>query len=136
VSHERAPQPFTLSEPLDFEDARQAGKELARQRKEAREEFERRLEQAAEKQRLKRLALAKAFVEATGDTAAAREADAKKRAADAEYEHALAEGLVKAAQQRMEELDAHRATFHRLVEWSMRLDPFAQEQRETPRRAA
>jgi hypothetical protein len=129
------PSAYSLERPLDLDDARQAARVLAENRKVARQEFEAAVIRAAEAKREYRKGLAIAFVSAEGDTAAMREADAKQRAADLEKTRDVMEGMVKVAQEKLAEIDGERASFHRLLEWSSRIDPMAMEDR-TPRQAA
>lgn len=136
MTHARAPQPFTLQEPLDYEDAREAGKLYAKQRRDARENLEAAINTAKEKITAYRKAYALAFVSAQGDTAEARKADAQSRAADAEAAKWQAEQMVKVAHEKLAEIDGHRATFHRLVEWSKELDPTVAEIRAQRRTTA
>lgn len=112
-------------EPLDMDDARRASRSLAQQRQLIREEFEKAIRHAADKKRDYRKAKALAYVSANGSDAAARKADVEARVADAEFEMELAEGMVKVQAERLEEIDGRRASLHRLMEWSMKLDPLA-----------
>jgi hypothetical protein len=121
--------PVFLRDALDVDDARTAARTLAEQRKEARRFLEQRIERAADAKREYRKALAQAFVTADGSTAAQREANAKEVAADMEYQRDLAEGMVKVAHEKLAEIDGERASLHRLLEWSMRVDPNAREDR-------
>lgn len=130
------PKLYSLTEPLDMDDAREATKALGRQRQDAREHFERAIEKAADAERDYRKTLAFCFVKAEGDTAAQREANARAAAADASYKRDLKAGLVKAAQERLNEIDAVRASLHRLIEWSQRIDPLGSTQPQDFRRAA
>lgn len=117
-----------LAEPLDMDDAREAMKVLAVRRREARENLEQAYKKAAETERDYRTALAVAHARNAGEgTAAQREAQARADVADKSYERDLAAGMVKAAHARLDELDGERASLHRVVEWSLRLDPHAAE---------
>lgn len=130
------PKLYALTEPLSMDDAREATTKVARQRAEAREQFEQAITDAAEAERQYRKALAVAFVTATGDTAAQKEANARKGAADDAYNRDLKAGLVKVAQERLNEIDAVRASLHRLIEWSRAIDPMAGRQPSEFQRAA
>lgn len=115
------PAALTLEEPLDIDDARQAARAMGTARREARKDYEKRIKEAADKKREYRKAKALAYVTADGPDAHARKADVEKRAADAEFAMELAEGMVKVAAEKLEEIDGERASLHRLMEWSMRL---------------
>lgn len=130
MSHNRTPQPMTLTEPLDYEDGREAMKALAEQRKAARRGFEKATQALvdAELEYRKGRSLARVSCEST--TAADRKEEIDGATADLRHTRDGAEWGVKIAQEKLEEVDAQRASVHRLVEWSMKLDPFAQEQRD------
>lgn len=130
MSHARVPQPMTLTEPLDFEDAREAMKALAEQRKKTRGEFEQATGRLVDAEREYRKGRALARVKCEGSTAADRKDEIDAATADLRHVRDGAEWAVKICQEKLQEIDAQRASVHRLVEWSMRLDPFAQEQRE------
>lgn len=129
------PALLTLTEPLDMEDARAAYKALAEQRKKGREGLERAFVQSAEAEAAYRKGLAQAFVVVEGATAAEREARAREKVADLSYERDLKSGLIKVAQERLHEVDAHRQSLNRLVDWSRSIDPLAGEQRPELRNA-
>lgn len=130
MSHNRVPQPMTLTEPLDYEDARAAMKALAQSRKVAREGFEEATQKLVDAEREYRKGRSLARVECEATTAADRKEEIDGKTADLRHERDGAEWAVKIAQEKLEEIDAQRASVHRLVEWSMKLDPFAQEQRQ------
>lgn len=136
MSHDRVPQPMELRDPLDYEEARAAYKESGRQRRDARVELERRIADLAEKERLYRVARAQAYVTVDAPAAGERDAKVDEKASGARRDRDIAKGMVDAAKERLAEIDADRASLHRLVEWSMRLDPYAQEQRRQEARAA
>ena len=126
MTHTRAPQPFILDDPLDYESGRLAAKTLNERRAAARSDLETATgklvdaERDYRKRRAERIGVAKGTVDEKkawldGDTADLR---AKRDGA---------EWAVKIVQERLAELDAQRASLHRLLEWSMRLDPMAAE---------
>lgn len=122
-------------------DAREAARAISGQRRNARalleaaiDDLESALANEAEKERSYRKLKAEKWLRAEGDTAKAKEAWVDAESAQARYERDIASGLVKGAQQRVRlaeeklaEVDGERASLHRLLEWSMRVDPFAQE---------
>lgn len=123
------PAPYQLKQPVDLLDARMMARELAKRRREAREQYENALILAADAHLKFRRAKKQAWLHAEGRTAEERKVDAENRAAEAEKEHALQEGWVKARQELLREIDADRASLHKLMEWSMKLDAYAQEDR-------
>lgn len=130
------PQPYELREPIDFEDGREALSELANRRKNTRLELERETETLIDAERDYRKGRASARVNATSTTALDRKDEIDSATADLRHARDGAEWRVKISQEKLEEIDAQRASMHRLVDWSMRLDPFATEQREPTKRAA
>lgn len=129
MSHTRVPQPMTLTEPIDFEDAREALKALASKRKAYRKELEKATSRLVEAERDYRKGRATARVQCESTTAADRKEEIDGNTADLRHARDGAEWGVKIVQEKLEEIDAQRASVHRLVDWSMKLDPFAQEQR-------
>lgn len=121
--------PYQLKQPVDLLDARMMARELALQRRKARKQYEDALILAADAHLKFRRAKKQAWLHAEGRTAEERKVDAEDRAAEAEKEWALQEGWVKSRQERLNEVDAERASLHKLMEWSMKLDPYAQEDR-------
>lgn len=134
---------YTQGHPLDMEDARKASRAFAEMRRSARRDLENALaeqdkldEDAAEKKKAHRKARARAYLTVEGRNAGERDAKVDNEVAEYEYDREVAERLAKAqrerialAKEKLEEIDGERASFHRLVEWSMRVDAFAQEQR-------
>lgn len=115
------PSSLTLREPLDVDDAREAARLLARQRRAA-EDWHRELtEQAAEAEAEYRRALAGEFAKVEGGTAAEREAKARAGVADRSYQRDLKAGMVKVAVERLRGLEGERAMLRALTEWSMRM---------------
>ena len=130
MTHDRVPQPMTLTEPIDYEDARQALKALAQQRKTYRQELEEATSRLVDSEREYRRGRATARVKCEATTAADRKEEIDGATADLRHVRDGAEWGVKIVQEKLEEIDAQRASVHRLVDWSMKLDPFAQEQRD------
>jgi hypothetical protein len=122
--------PFAFGQPLDQDDARQALRMVAEQRHQARDWYQRAIEQRADMERVYRKARAAAWARHTDGTAKEREDQVNDVTADARYERDVADGIVRAALERLAEVDGERASLHRLIDWSMRLDPHAQEGRE------
>lgn len=123
-------EPFKFSQPLDVADARQALRDCANNRRQAREWFQRASEDAADKEREYRKARARAWLTVVGDTAKQKEDNVRDMTADLCYERDVALGVVKAAQERLEEVDAERASVHRLVDWSIKIAAIQQPEPE------
>lgn len=131
------PVPLTLQDPLQIDEARRACQEIARQRQSARQTFETANEKLANAERDYRKARSVKYVENTGaPSAGMRDALVDAETADERYERDVARGVVEAAQERLKEIDAQRASLHRLIDWSARLDPYAVEQRHDQVRSA
>jgi hypothetical protein len=131
---------FRFDQPLDADDARKALHMVAEQRRQARDWYERALEQRAAKERDYRQARARAWTLHTNGTAKEREDAVNDTTAPARYDRDVADGIVRAALERLAEVDGERASLHRLCDWSMRMmDVSAGEPQTTPigaRRAA
>jgi hypothetical protein len=136
----RAPQPFTLGvefsleQPLDYEDARAAARQFAEQRSQARQVLEGAYAKLADAERDYRLARARARRDAPkverGEVTAGDRDDAVDAAtAEERRERDVARFTVELTKERLEEIDATRASFHRLLEWSAKIDPAAAENR-------
>jgi len=129
------PRPLTLEQPLDIDEARTAARALAQQRRDAEALHEEQVEKAAAAEQEYRKAYAQAFIKAEG-TAGEREAKAKADSSEEAYARDVAAGMVKAFAERLRGLEGERSLLKSFIEWSAKLDPFAVEMREPPRRAA
>lgn len=109
-----------LERPLEIDEARLASRRMAEQRRAAEDELQRCVEQAAETERLYRLAFSRAFIDAEG-TAAAREAEAKAISANECYARDLAAGMVRVQTERLRGLEGERSQLKSLTDWSARL---------------
>ena len=113
------PTPYHLSEPLGIDEARQASRALASQRRGAEANLEQAVKRAAETERDYRKALAQAFVKyADRGTAAQREAEARADVAERSYERDLAAGMTKVCQERLRGLEGERAQLRALLDLS------------------
>jgi hypothetical protein len=99
-------------------------------RRSARAQLETAIEAHAEAEREYRRGRARAYVTVEAKTAGERDSKVDDMAADLRYVRDVKKGLVDAAKEKLAEVDGERASFHRLLEWSMRVDAFAQENRE------
>lgn len=120
--------PYRLEDALQVDEGRRAAHIIAVRRRIARDELKKAEDSLAEKQKLYRRAKAEAYIK----HAAVKPADAQKiavedSAADAEFERDLAKGMMHAQEELLKEIDGERASLHRLIDWSARLDPFASE---------
>lgn len=116
-------EPYKFQQPLEMDDARDALRECASARRQAREWKQNCMQEEAEKERLYRRARALAWLEAPEGTAKFREDWIADRTADVRFERDIAARLVKAADERLAEVDADRSSVHRLVDWSMKVTP-------------
>ncbi len=114
------PAALNLEEPLEINEARDASRVMARQRRAAEDSLQRTVEQSAEAERVYRKAFSQAFIAAEG-TAAAREAEAKAKSADECYARDLAAGMVRVQTERLRGLEGERSMLKSLVDWSSRL---------------
>jgi predicted NAD/FAD-binding protein len=129
MSHCRTPQPFVLDEDdvLDYESGRTAGSELNRRRVEARRALEDAIKTRIEAETVYRKARATKRLEADASDAPGRKEQIDAWTADEWEAREKAQMAVDIWKERLEEIDGQRATLHRLLEWSMRLDPAAAE---------
>ncbi len=111
-----APQPV-----LGLQEFRDNAHKLGVARREARRDYERYAEQEADAEREFRKTLAIAFAKAEG-TAAQREMEAHKEAAEARHKRDLAKALSKSALLRIEELEADRSILRDIGNWSRAID--------------
>lgn len=115
------PTPLHLAEPLGIDEARQASRTLAGQRRNAEKFFEECIERASETERDYRKARAKEYARIAGEgTAAQREAIVDAATADKRYERDLAAGMQKAAQERLRGLEGERSQLRALMDLSAR----------------
>jgi hypothetical protein len=135
VSRRSSPQPFTLGtefsleQPLDYEDARSAAHTFAVQRQEARQQLEAAYAESAQAEYDYRKARRRERAKAEGETGKERDEFVDSATAGERLERDRAQFKVKVIGERLEEIDATRASFHKLVEWSAKVDPAAAEER-------
>lgn len=110
---------------VSYQQAQDGLHTIARRRREARAELEAAHHALAQAEGEYRVARAEAFDTVDAPTAAHREA--KVDAAVAPYRAArdIAKGRIDTAREAINEIDGERASLHRLIEWSLRLDPTA-----------
>lgn len=117
-------EPFRFRQPLDMDDARDALRECANARRQAREWKQKAMHEAAVAEHNYRKARAQAWARSpSGMIAKEREDWVNDETAEARQKRDLGLYLVKAADERLAEVDADRASVHRLVDWSMKVAP-------------
>lgn len=107
------PQALVLRDALQIDEARAACQAIAGQRRAARHQLETALERLAERERDYRKARAVAYVR----NESAPSAGMRDATVDAE----TAKGLVEVAEELLRQIDAERASLHRLIEFSIRM---------------
>lgn len=118
--------PYSVENPLDYDDAREAAHKLAEQRREAREWLERSHAALAREERAYRELVAKTWAEVKAEgemTAGQAKAEVDGRCAGQRQERDVAAAIVEAAKERLKEIDATRASFHQLLAWSAKVAP-------------
>lgn len=116
------PSALYLEHPLDLDDARRAARRLAELRRDAEHEHERLVREAADAEHAYRLAYSAAMLKAEAPSAGAREAIAKAASAGEARDRDIAQGLAKAAVERLRGLEGERSMLKSLIEWSARLN--------------
>lgn len=125
----RAPQPFTLDDPLDYEDGREALKEINRRRQQTRLELETATGERIDAETLYRKARATKRLEVTASDGPGRKEQVDAWTTDEWAVRERAQQKVDILKEKLEEIDGQRASLHRLVEWSAQLDPTVAEAR-------
>lgn len=120
-----------MNGPLTYQDFREAAHKLATRRRSARELLEQAVTRHADAEAEYRKARALAYV-AHRDAANAGERDAQVDAATADLRRGrdVAKGMIDAARELLAEVDAERASLHRLADWALRVDPTGSEDRD------
>lgn len=130
------PTALRLEDALQIDEARRAVHILAVRRREARIELQKAEDKLADRERDYRKARAVAYVmHAQAASAGARDAAVDEATADARYDRDVARGVVRSQEELLKEIDGERASLHRLIDWSSRLDPYAADG-QAERRAA
>lgn len=125
------------AQPLDYAGADALLRRARDRIKDAEEELEKRLTEKAEAERDYRKQLSEAYLRRKSEGRGSGEAEllSKGDVTELSFRRDLADGLVKAALEALENRRGDRASLHRLVEWSSKVNPDA-EQREPLRSAA
>lgn len=118
-------EPLHIKQPLDVDDAREAGRNIVRFRNHYLREYHQAVENAAEKETAHHKIRAKAIVrmaEAHSVTLAPRLADGEEDVTQALVEYRIAAGLVEAAKERLRDIEGDRSTLKSLIDWSASLN--------------
>lgn len=118
---------LSLEDPLDEDEARRAYKISAEQRRDARKDLISALKALAQAENHYRKGKAIAYKTVEAATAGERDTKVDSMSADDRQARDDAKSDVKAAEERLEEIDAGRQSLNRLVEWSMKIDPMGAE---------
>lgn len=131
MSHRRAPQPFVMTEDdvLDYESGRTAASELNRRRITARQELQTAIGERIEAETAYRRARATKRLEVTATDGPGRKEQVDAWTAGEWQLREKAQMKVDILKEKLEEIDGQRASLHRLIEWSMQLDPTVAEAR-------
>lgn len=123
------PQPLLLRDPLSMDEAREAMIAAGRNLRNAEERHRHALERAADAEAAYRAGVAQAYTTLRADGKGAGEADtlAKGQCAPLSRERDIAQGLVRACLEELENRRGDRASLHRLVEWSAKVNPFSEQ---------
>jgi hypothetical protein len=124
------PAPLALRDPLAMEEARAAMREASRHIRDAETRHKTQIEVAADAATAYRKGLATAYVTRRAEGKGVGEAEvlSKGDAADLERTKAIAEGMVKACLEELEDRRGDRASLHKLVEWSMKVTPTGEQE--------
>jgi hypothetical protein len=123
--------------PLDYDDAQRRLHTVAQQIRDAEQRHRDAIEKAADAESAYRKGLAQSFVRHRADGKGAGEAEllAKGDVADLTRARDINSGMVRACLEELEDRRGDRASLHRLVEWSAKVNALA-EPHEPLRRAA
>jgi hypothetical protein len=113
-------------QPLDYADARRRVHQLSQARRDTERKLGEAIKDAAEKEGVYRSTLATEIVKAKtehGATVGVEVAKGSKSVVDARIDRDIASGVVDGYKERLRLHDQDRASLHRLIEWSMRVNP-------------
>lgn len=122
-------QTLPLGAPLDYESFRDGARDLATRRRAAREQLERAVRDHADAECAYRKGRAQAYVIVDGKTVDEKKVNVDDRTAALASARDIAKGMIEVARELLSEIDAERASLHRLADWSLKLDPAAAEDR-------
>lgn len=123
---EALPGDIVGTEPYDYAQAKRAVMAATRERRDAERELRDAVERKGRAEAEYRKALAQGILRAKGEhgaTVAEAVAKGTDKVADAKAEATIADGLVRAALERLRLCSEDRASLHRLIEWSRQADP-------------
>lgn len=110
---------------VSYQQAQEGLHDIARRRRAARDELEKAHVALADTEAAYRRARAVAYANVEGPNATARDAFVDATTAGERRARDIAKGRIDIARAALDEIDGERASLHRLIEWSMRLDPTA-----------
>jgi hypothetical protein len=113
--------PLTLTDPLSIDEARQASRHMAEQRRVVEGMVEQAVIEAADAEQAYRKKFAEAFIAAEG-TAGEREAIAKRDSAAECRVRDIKAGMVKVMHERLRGLEGERSMLKSLLDWSAGLN--------------
>lgn len=110
---------------VSYQQAQEGLHDIAQRRRAARTELAAAHQALADTEAAYRRARAQAYGSVQGPTAQAREAIVDAQTSGERRARDIAKGRIDVARAALDEIDGERASLHRLIEWSMRLDPTA-----------
>lgn len=117
--------------PLDYAQAQEGGRKIAQARRARTDDLREAIIKAAESEIAYQKALSRRMIELRDAGVAATvckdQAKGEDAIADLGRARAIDAGMVLVQQSRIQEVEGERATFHRLVEWSMKLNTIGVE---------
>lgn len=112
-------RPYRERDPLAMEDAREASREVARLRRRAEADLVKAVKTAAEKEHTYRKRISEEVVKAKVDHPATVALEVARGKVQKELvEYRVAEGMVKAAEQRIRGVEGERSLLKSLIDWS------------------
>ena len=112
--------------PLDYAQAQAGGRKIAEARRARTDDLKQAIVSATDSDIAYQKALSRRMIELRDAGVAATVCKDQARGEDAIAElartRAIGQGMVMVQQSRIQEVEGERATFHRLVEWSMKLN--------------
>jgi hypothetical protein len=110
---------------VSYQQAQDGLHDIAKRRRAARAELEAAHQALADSEAAYRKARAEAYATVEGKTAPEREAKVDAQTAWQRRARDISRGRIDVARAALDEVDGERASLHKLIEWSMRLDPTA-----------
>jgi hypothetical protein len=121
---------------VSYQQAQDGLRDIAQRRRAARHELEAAHQAYADGEAAYRRARAAAYATVEGPNASARDAIVDAQTSGERHARDIAKGRIDVARAALDEIDGERSSLHRLLEWSMRIDPNALMGGEDQRSAA